>query len=551
MTLLAIGCGGDGGAESSGGGLGTEGTFSSTGSSSGRMTSTGSGETGSVGEVGNDATTSTTSGGAPLFDVGTQPDLGTACTPGSPNCPEFCDPKFEAEEFVDPVLKCSWTTQATIITPVVADLEGDGDIEIVSVDFAGALVILEGSDCSEVFHGSSGTFGTRGQLAVADLDEDGDLEIIGTGTSGNYGNNTLRAVDHLGNTIAISAAASVSGSNFNDGGAAIANLDGVGLPEIAYGGMAVRLEGGSFTTLFNNPVGSGHWGIMTAVSDVDLDGVPELVVGNRIFDGETGADETPPGIASVPAGYVAIGDFDTATPEPEVVLISSQSGSPSEIRIYHPITGNLVLGPINFGTQWGGPPTVGDFDGDGEAEVAVAGFDAYHVFDLECLANPLPADCEAAGIRWRQPSQDFSSGSTGSTLFDFNGDGRVEVVYRDEQILRIYDGPTGQVLSQYPISSGTILENPVVADVDLDGHAEIVVPGHGGTPGIFVLEDPRDLWVEARSLWNQHTYHVTNISEDGTVPANETRNWDSWNNFRQNVGPNPEGGAPCIPMPEG
>lgn len=82
----------------------------------------------------------------------------------------------------------------------------------------------------------------------------------------------------------------------------------------------------------------------------------------------------------------------------------------------------------------------------------------------------------------------------------------------------------------------------------MDDHAEIVVPG---AQGVFVLEDPEDLWVAARSLWNQHTYHITNIREDGTVPLNETLNWSVWNNLRQNVGPNPEDSAPCQPVPEG
>jgi hypothetical protein len=315
--------------------------------------------------------------------------------------------------------------------------------------------------------------------------------------------------------------------------------------------MLVRLEGNQFTTLFNKPIQSGHWGILTTIADVDLDGVPDLVTGNRIFDGETGADKTPNSIANVPAGYTAVGDFDPQTPEPEVVLISSQGGSPSEIRIYHPVTGALVLGPINFGAKWGGPPTIGDFDGDEEPEVAVAGYMDYVVFDLECDGNNLPQYCAEPGIRWRQPSQDFSSGSTGSTLFDFNGDGWVEVVYRDEKKLRIYEGPNGNVLSEYAITSGTILENPVVADVDADDHAEVVVPSHGQTQGIYVLEDPNDKWVAARALWNQHTYHITNVNEDATIPDVEKNNWDKWNNFRQNVGPNPDGQKPCKPVPAG
>ena len=45
--------------------------------------------------------------------------------------------------------------------------------------------------------------------------------------------------------------------------------------------------------------------------------------------------------------------------------------------------------------------------------------------------------------------------------------------------------------------------------------------------------------MRTRRIWNQHTYHVTNVDEDGRVPALEARNWDnpSLNNFRQNVQP--------------
>ena len=39
-------------------------------------------------------------------------------------------------------------------------------------------------------------------------------------------------------------------------------------------------------------------------------------------------------------------------------------------------------------------------------------------------------------------------------------------------------------------------------------------------------------WMASRSLWNQHTYHITNIEDDGTVPLSEKNNWDSWNNYR-------------------
>jgi len=96
------------------------------------------------------------------------------------------------------------------------------------------------------------------------------------------------------------------------------------------------------------------------------------------------------------------------------------------------------------------------------------------------------------------------------------------------------------------------LEQPVVADVDADGHAEIVVSSSNASgcygaeeytmtarvemgPGLFVLGDPDSRWASTRRVWNQHTYHVTNIEEGGAVPANEANSWETYNNYRQNV----------------
>ena len=48
-----------------------------------------------------------------------------------------------------------------------------------------------------------------------------------------------------------------------------------------------------------------------------------------------------------------------------------------------------------------------------------------------------------------------------------------------------------------PPASGTLVEYPVVADVDNDGSAE-----------------------PACRVWNQHAYLITNVREDGTIPQN-------------------------------
>jgi hypothetical protein len=59
--------------------------------------------------------------------------------------------------------------------------------------------------------------------------------------------------------------------------------------------------------------------------------------------------------------------------------------------------------------------------------------------------------------------------------------------------------------------------------------------GYGTQRGIFMYGDASDSWVSTRKIWNQHTYHITNINDDGTIPAVEANNWATYNNYRQNV----------------
>ena len=125
------------------------------------------------------------------------------------------------------------------------------------------------------------------------------------------------------------------------------------------------------------------------------------------------------------------------------------------------------------GLYGGGAPTVGDFDGDGLPEVAVAYGDRYVVFDPRCKKGD--PGCEDRGVLWTQQSQDVSSYVTGSSLFDFDGDGATEVVYADECYTRVYDGKTGEVHFSSRTNSRTWVEMPVIVDVDNDESAEIIV----------------------------------------------------------------------------
>ena len=72
-----------------------------------------------------------------------------------------------------------------------------------------------------------------------------------------------------------------------------------------------------------------------------------------------------------------------------------------------------------------------------------------------------------------------SSGGTGVSVFDFDNDGAAEIIYRDEINLHIVDGTSGTIISNLLdgsfCSSQTMMEYPIVADVNGDGETEIIV----------------------------------------------------------------------------
>lgn len=203
----------------------------------------------------------------------------------------------------------------------------------------------------------------------------------------------------------------------------------------------------------------------------------------------------------------------------------------------------------------GGPLVVADFDGDHKPDIGQATGWSYVVYR---------GDGE---ILWADfHTQDYSSKATGSSLFDFEGDGIAEVLYADETHMHVYTGPgSGKIDPQFnqpaaehlidPIlnSSGTLVEYPLVVDIDNDNHSEIVVTSNDYAflhtcTGIRAFGDPGNHWVRTRRIWNQYDYHVTNINEDGTVPKVEEQNWKNkfLNNFRQNVQPNGLFNAPNL-----
>src|SRR6185503_5460609 len=216
-------------------------------------------------------------------------------------------------------------------------------------------------------------------------------------------------------------------------------------------------------------------------------------------------------------------------PEPEVFLTNKDGITVVEHD------GTIKFGPMRptdpkpAPNCCGKPAVVHDFDGDGKADIAAATCTDYTVYAV---------NADGVTPKWTNHVEDLSGLAT-ATGFDFLGDGVAEAIYADEQQIYVFDGLTGKTDLTAPRQSATLIEYPVVADVDNDASAEIVYVsnypiGQSG-PTVTVLRDAMDRWIPARRIWNQYSYHVTNVREDGTIPAKMKKSWELLNTFRTNA----------------
>ncbi|MEX1363949.1 MAG: VCBS repeat-containing protein [Nannocystaceae bacterium] len=425
-----------------------------------------------------------------------------------------------------------------VVTPLVANLtddDGNGTIDL--CDIPDIVVVawptLFSPATMYVLDGATGAmhFSMAQQVefsvapALGDIDGDGLPEIVTADPTAH-----LMAFEHDG-SLKWTSASTWNGASI--GAIALADMDNDGDVEIIAGNQLYDHNGTLLWTA-TQPAGSNS---ATAAADLDGDGDLEMVLGASAFHHDGSLLWTAP----IGPGYPQIADLD-GDGLPEVLVTNSDGLALLEHTGAVVYQGLRPTGAGPGGLTWLRPATIHDFDGDGAAEYAVSSASSYSVYEAD------------ASILWTAPVVD-SSGVAAGTAFDFLGDGDAEAMYADEEFMFVFDA-VGGVLLQTPRTSRTGTEYPVVADVDNDGSAEIVVvsnePIFGGAPAsppVQVIRDIDDRWIQARRIWNQHTYHVTNVREDGTIPQNEPPSWQLLNTFRTNA--QIEGGGICVPDPAG
>jgi hypothetical protein len=432
---------------------------------------------------------------------------------------EVTDPWNLAIEWDWTGLSANPSIQHVIQAPMVGNLDdddGDGDADeddvpdIVFVAYASyyaasTLVVLDGATGIEKWS-RQGVSHFAATPALADVDTDGFTDIVFSSPSG-------QAVAYTGDGT-LMWMSTVSSSNYA-AGIAVADLEGDGQVEVVFDHFVLDGATGALLQTLANPVSSGINYHTPAIGDIDLDGYQEVIVGANVYGPGGALEWSSPGLGTY-GHWVALINADK-DPEGEVAVVTSNR------YLLHEHNGAVTV-DMNPGSGNPGPPCAGDFDGDGEAEIAWAMSGQLSMRELD--GTPV----------WTATVQDLS-GLAACSGYDLDGDGALEVLFADEASLHVFDGVTGAV--RYEVSghaSGTVWEYPVIADVDNDGSAEFILPNdsysYTGWTGVTVFGQATDGWLKSGPTWNSHDFSVTNILADGSVPASPTPSWQVHNVYR-------------------
>lgn len=487
----------------------------------------GSGETDAASDTEGVAETAD-SGGADTDDG--SDTMGSSCPAVDPPVaaePRTClDP--DGALTVDPV----WTYSSGVyprgamglsVGPL-SDTDGDGLVTIAdrpSVVFGSSgrvgesVVALSGVDGTELWQSTSGNLAAAAPPLLVDLDGDRAVEVLVMPSQA--GDPPDRVVALEGSTGAEHwrSDALVLSENVHDALAA-ADLDGDGVAEVLDGPIAID---GAGAQLFHGAAGEGGMnpnGDLTVVDarqtygvDLDGDGSPEVLAGASAYaaDGSTAWD-----IDELGEGHSIAADFDgDGVVEILFVRYGNAWGlSASGEEVFGPLA---LEGDCEFGLG-PGPVAAEDLDGDGLPEFVVA------------CRTLIAAYSWDGSVLWSNPINDYST-AAGPAIADLDGDGVPEVAYGDQDNIFVFAGATGAVRWSAPRVSGTIVETPVFADIDLDGRVEMLVGSNGALTAYRA--SPAG---PGRPIWNSHSYHITDINDDMTIPSVSEPYWLTTNSFR-------------------
>lgn len=415
--------------------------------------------------------------------------------------------------------------EVSIVRLLLADMNGDGKLDVVVALVDGTIRIYDGPTLKEVR--TLSVLPQLADLAIADLDGDGTKEIIttnGTGVSvysagtgvlkwstGTGGGSSI-AVGNVDTDPALEIVTTTYGGKgyvlngltgaikweyINSFGAKVrlADLDGDGMQEIIGASAWYKI------TIFDADLKSPTWEISTSldigsvtVSDTDGDGIPEIIYGDgqwgklHAIDVRTKKEKWAVNNPEHGVSGIAVGDVDQDGKNELIWGAGGSSSGPDFLYIANPLTG--VIKWQNMDIYGLGSLAVGDVDNDGADEIVMvtknsnSGYDAGIIHIFNAATHQLKFQQKMANSNW-------STTSSVVRIGDVDGDGKKEFVVSTAKyydgIIQVYDGATCTLKSQSSTYSSSTFTALALGDVDNDGKLEIIAAQCGGGQGAHLI----------------------------------------------------------------
>lgn len=328
-------------------------------------------------------------------------------------------------------------------------------------------------------------------VVAADLNGDGKPDLFVPRGSSNV--NTIIPNNSTPGVLAFGTPVTLPNDGIDEEGAAAGDLDGDGKIDlvvangIGAASVSIYQNTGSFTfTKIDLPVVNGPYDV--TIGDLDGDGKPDLIIPNN------GANVvsfyrnlSTPGLFSFAARVditvgtnpfsVAIGDLD-GDGKPDLAIVDQGSSGGLYVMMNTSTPGTLSFGtPVLLGGGGGFNPIIRDLDGDGIADVGIAGGGGLEVF--RNLSTPgtfafAPGAVVASGYIYRVVAADL------------DGDGKPDLaaaVFGAGAIALHNNSTPGTIAFQPAVlySAGADPRYLAASDVDGDGLTDLLVANTADT----------------------------------------------------------------------
>ncbi len=361
-------------------------------------------------------------------------------------------------------------------------------------------------------------------IAIGDLDGDGKADLA----VANYGSNTVSVYRNTSSSGSITSGSFAAKVDFTTGtnpiSIAIGDLDGDGKPDLAVANYSSNtasvfqntsssgsITTGSFAAKVDFTTGTSPYSV--AVGDLDGDGKAELGVANSGSNTVSIFRNTSSSGSITTASFAAKIDFTTGTSPVSLALGDIDGDGKADIAVANNTnttvsvfrntssTGSISTGSfaakVDFTT--GTQPykvAIGDLDGDGKADLAVGNFSSntVSVFRNTSSSGSITASSFATKV-------DFTTGTNPQSLAigDMDGDGKADLAVTNysSTSVSIFRNTTssgsitsGSFAAKVDLTAASAPYGIAIGDLDGDGKADLAFTNFGSTSVSIIRNNP-------------------------------------------------------------